>query len=51
MSDEKLLYLFDRPTEPVYVPKGDDKVSFNVPPEFLVSVLIIDKHYANSCLN
>lgn len=33
---EGLLYLFDRPTEPVFVPKGDKQVSFDVPENFLV---------------
>lgn len=32
-----ILYLFDRPAEPVYVPKGENKVAFDVPANYLVS--------------
>ncbi|KAF6200526.1 hypothetical protein GE061_004969 [Apolygus lucorum] len=36
-SDPKtLLYLFERPTEPVFMPKGDKAVVFDVPDEYLV---------------
>ncbi|XP_019754719.2 phenoloxidase 1 [Dendroctonus ponderosae] len=36
MSDKKnLLLLFDRPQEPVFMPKGDQKKAFAVPPEYL----------------
>lgn len=38
MTDKKnILYLFDRPTEPIFIGKGDDNVSFDVPAEYLVS--------------
>lgn len=39
MSTDKsgILYLFDRPSEPVYVPKGEDKVAFDIPAAYLVS--------------
>lgn len=38
MADKNnILYLFDRPTEPMFVGKGDKRVSFEVPTEFLVS--------------
>ncbi|KAK0078419.1 hypothetical protein PV325_002520 [Microctonus aethiopoides] len=30
-----LLYLFDRPAEPVYVPKGENKVAFDIPADYL----------------
>ncbi|XP_020292379.1 phenoloxidase 2 [Pseudomyrmex gracilis] len=30
-----ILYLFDRPAEPVYVPKGENKVAFQVPASYL----------------
>lgn len=30
-----ILYLFDRPAEPVYVPKGDKKVAFEIPADYL----------------
>ncbi|KYQ50113.1 Phenoloxidase subunit A3 [Trachymyrmex zeteki] len=30
-----ILYLFDRPAEPVYVPKGENKVAFDVPANYL----------------
>ncbi|XP_031783456.1 phenoloxidase 1 [Nasonia vitripennis] len=33
--DKNLLLLFDRPSEPVYVPKGEGKVSFEVPTNYL----------------
>ncbi|XP_067205595.1 phenoloxidase 1 [Linepithema humile] len=38
MSESKksdILYLFDRPAEPVYVPKGENKVAFQVPANYL----------------
>ncbi|XP_076677764.1 phenoloxidase 1-like [Andrena cerasifolii] len=37
MENDKtgILYLFDRPAEPVYVPKGDKKVAFDIPPDYL----------------
>lgn len=35
---ENLLLLFDRPQEPVFVPKGDKKQSFEVPQHFLVTI-------------
>ncbi|XP_066260110.1 phenoloxidase 1 [Euwallacea similis] len=36
MSDKNnLLLLFDRPQEPVFMPKGDQKKAFAVPPEYL----------------
>ncbi|KAI7815440.1 phenoloxidase [Rhyzopertha dominica] len=34
-NKKNLLLLFDRPQEPVFVPKGDKKVSFEVPENFL----------------
>ncbi|XP_057318501.1 phenoloxidase 1 [Microplitis mediator] len=34
-TDRGLLYLYDRPSEPVYVPKGDEKVAFDIPAEYL----------------
>jgi hypothetical protein len=37
-----ILYLFDRPAEPVYVPKGENKVAFNVPADYLVSTIPVD---------
>lgn len=38
MADKNnILYLFDRPTEPIFIGKGDDNVSFDVPTEYLVS--------------
>ncbi|XP_031828652.2 phenoloxidase subunit A3 [Nomia melanderi] len=30
-----ILYLFDRPAEPVYVPKGEKKVAFDIPADYL----------------
>lgn len=35
-NKKNLLLLFDRPQEPVFVPKGKNKASFEVPPSFLV---------------
>ncbi|XP_017884414.2 phenoloxidase 1-like [Ceratina calcarata] len=36
MTDKSnILYLFDRPSEPIYVPKGNEKVSFDIPPNYL----------------
>jgi len=38
MADKNnILYLFDRPTEPIFIGKGDDNVSFDVPTDYLVS--------------
>lgn len=38
MTDKNnILLLFDRPTEPIFVGKGDDQTTFDVPPEYLVS--------------
>ncbi|XP_027839310.1 phenoloxidase 2-like [Aphis gossypii] len=37
MADKNnILYLFDRPTEPIFIGKGDDNVSFDVPTEYLI---------------
>lgn len=42
MADKNnILYLFDRPTEPIFIGKGDDNVSFDVPTEYLVSKIHI----------
>lgn len=35
MAGKNLLKLFDRPTEPVFMPKGDDNSVFSVPSSFL----------------
>lgn len=35
-----ILYLFDRPAEPVYVPKGENQVAFQVPDNYLVSLIL-----------
>ncbi|XP_078040688.1 phenoloxidase 1-like [Augochlora pura] len=37
MANDKsgILYLFDRPAEPVYVPKGEKKVAFDIPDNYL----------------
>lgn len=32
-----ILFLFDRPSEPIFTGKGDDNVSLEVPTEYLVS--------------
>lgn len=37
-TDTSLLYLFDRPAEPVYVPKGENKVAFDIPAAYFVSI-------------
>jgi hypothetical protein len=35
---QDLLLMFDRPTEPIFMPKGDNNnVAFDVPPALLVS--------------
>lgn len=36
-ANNNILYLFDRPTEPLFIEKDNSKVSFDVPPEYLVS--------------
>lgn len=35
-AKDNLLLLFERPTEPAFIPKGDNKVIFDVPLEYLV---------------
>ncbi|XP_014213229.1 phenoloxidase subunit 1-like [Copidosoma floridanum] len=42
-SEKYLSLLFDRPTEPLFMPKGDEKINFEVPPIFLS-----DDHQATS---
>lgn len=38
MTDKNnILLLFDRPTEPLFIGKGENNVSFDVPPEYYVS--------------
>ena len=39
---EKILLLFDRVTEPVFMPKGEKNAVFDVPQEYLVRSLIFD---------
>lgn len=34
-SRRSVLFLFDRPGEPIFLPKSDDNVVFDVPPEYL----------------
>ncbi|XP_076636736.1 phenoloxidase subunit A3 isoform X2 [Colletes latitarsis] len=34
-NNSNILYLFDRPTEPVYVPRGDEKIGFDIPVDYL----------------
>ncbi|XP_066594189.1 phenoloxidase 1 [Prorops nasuta] len=34
-GNSDILYLFDRPAEPVYIPKGDKKVAFDIPADYL----------------
>ncbi|KAL7300487.1 hypothetical protein TKK_0006489 [Trichogramma kaykai] len=34
-SNRNLLLMFDRPTEPIYVPKGNQGTSFDIPQEYL----------------
>jgi len=49
MADKNnILYLFDRPTEPIFIGKGDENVSFDVPTEYLVSktrIIFISYYY------
>lgn len=40
-DDKSFLYLFDRPTEPLVVPKGEEKVVFNVPDEYVVCLIFL----------
>jgi hypothetical protein len=37
-SPSNLLLMFDRPTEPVFMPKGENNTVFDVPSEYLVSL-------------
>lgn len=39
-AKNNILHLFDRPTEPLFIEKDNGKVSFEVPPEYLVSLII-----------
>lgn len=38
-DDESFLYLFDRPSEPIVVPKGDKHVIYDIPDDYLVSFI------------
>lgn len=38
-NKSNLLLLFDRPQEPVFVAKGEQRAVFDVPNEYLVSIL------------
>lgn len=41
-----ILYLFDRPTEPIMVPKGKEKVGFEIPDNYLVNIILFFiQHY------
>ncbi|KAJ8679167.1 hypothetical protein QAD02_014954 [Eretmocerus hayati] len=33
--EKNLLLLFDRPNEPIYVPKGERKINFDIPPNYV----------------
>lgn len=46
-----ILYLFDRPAEPVYVPKGENQVAFQVPNNYLVSLILFDASIPRVTLN
>lgn len=35
-DNKSFLYLFDRPAEPLVVPKGEEKVVFDVPENYVV---------------
>ncbi|XP_046738982.1 phenoloxidase 1-like [Diprion similis] len=35
-SVSDILYLYDRPSEPIFVPRGNNSTTFNVPPSYLV---------------
>lgn len=36
-----LLSLFERPTEPVFMPKGKNKIVYDVPSEYIVSLICL----------
>lgn len=42
MTDKNnLLHLFDRPNEPIFMEKGENGVTFDVPSDYLVSIILI----------
>jgi hypothetical protein len=42
-QSQDLLLMFDRPTEPIFMPKGDNNnVAFDVPSSLLVSIFCCD---------
>lgn len=41
MAAENILLMFDRPGEPIYVPKGDKKVVFDIPAEYMVNIFLL----------
>ena len=45
-----LTYLFDHPKEPLFVPRGEENITFNVPNEYLVSLVIVDSTIRTRCL-
>lgn len=40
-----ILYLFDRPSEPVVVPKGTKGVGFDIPEDYLVNIPILYNNF------
>lgn len=42
MASDKnnLLLMFDRPTEPLFMGKGDNQVTFDIPEEYYVSLCV-----------
>lgn len=44
-----LHFLFDRPAEPVFLPKGDNNALFDLPTDYIVNIFLF-KHF-DYCLN
>ena len=40
-NNDGILYLFDRPAEPSFAPKGEQKVAFEIPAEYLVRIILL----------
>lgn len=38
-AKNNILYLFDRPTEPIFMKKGENNVAFDIPSDYLVSII------------
>lgn len=48
---EHLLLLFERPTEPTFMPKGAQQAVFDIPQEYLVSICSKIESFCKTLIN